>query len=54
MVILKSRIRNKIIYENKRRLLNKQELIDTRKMSEISKDECEDKTPKQKIGLNFV
>ena len=49
-----SRIRSKIIYENKRRLLNKQELIDTKKKClKFLKDECEDKTPKTKNWIKF-
>jgi hypothetical protein len=49
-----NRIRNKIIYENKRRILNKQELIDTRKKClDFLKDEYEDKIPKTKNWIKF-
>lgn len=49
-----SRIRNKIIYENKRRLLNNQELIDTRKKClEYLDTEYEDKIPKTKNWIKF-
>lgn len=49
-----SRIRNKIIYENRRRLINNQELIDTRKKClEFLHTEYEDKIPKTKNWIKF-
>jgi hypothetical protein len=49
-----NRIRNKIIYENKRRALNNLDLIDTKKKClEFLKSECESKTPVTNNWVKF-